>query len=295
MEVQMVNILQLVILGISLGGVFALMASGLTLIFGVMKIVNLAHAALILVAAYLALILFQQFGVDPLPSILITMPVMFLLGLVIYRLLFARIADSARYADSTVLLTFALALVIEGVLGYFFTGIYRSTTPEYATDTILLGPLYIPEGQFYATVVSFAALLALWAFLRYTKIGYAIRATTQNRTAAQTVGVNVGRISLITFGIGTALAGASGSLVTYLFTFFPAKHWEWIGVLMALIVLGGMGSLLGSFVGALILSVAAAFVGFYFGPTWAPITFFLALFLILIIKPEGLYGVKMEV
>lgn len=291
----MVNILQLIILGFSLGGVFALMASGLTLIFGVMKIVNLAHAALILVAAYVALFLFERLGIDPIPSIFITMPVMFLLGLVIYRLLFHRIADSARYADSTVLLTFALALVIEGVLGYFFSGIYRSTTPEYATDTITLGTLYIPEGQFYATVVSFAVLLGLWAFLRYTKIGYAIRATTQNRTAAQTVGVNVGRISLITFGIGVALAGASGSLVTYLFTFFPAKHWEWIGVLMALIVLGGMGSLLGSFVGAIILSIAAAFVGFYFGPTWAPITFFLALFLILIIKPEGLYGVKAEV
>ena len=291
----MVNILQLIILGISLGGVFALMASGLTLIFGVMRIVNLAHAALIIVAAYLALKLFEVFGIDPLPSIFITMPVMFLLGLVIYRLLFARLADSARYSDSTVLLTFALALVLEGLLGYFFSGIYRSTTPDYATNALHFGPLYIPEGQLYATLVSFTALLLLWAFLRYTRIGYAIRATTQNRTAAKTVGVNVGRISLITFGIGVALAGASGSLITYLFTFFPAKHWEWIGVLMALIVLGGMGSLLGSFVGALVLSVASAFVGFYFGPTWAPITFFLALFLILIFKPEGLYGVKVEV
>lgn len=291
----MVNILQLVILGISLGGVFALMASGLTLIFGVMKIVNLAHAAFILIAAYLALMLFDRFGVDPILSILFTMPVMFLLGLLIYRLLFAGIADSARYADSTVLITFALAMVIEGTLGYFFSGIYRSTTPAYATDAILLGPLYIPEGQFYATIVSFAALLGLWAFLRYTRVGYAIRATTQNRTAAKTVGVNVGRISLITFGIGMALAGASGSLITYLFTFFPAKHWEWIGILMALIVLGGMGSLLGTLVGSLVLAVAAAFVGFYFGPTWAPFTFFLALFLILIVKPEGLYGQKMEV
>lgn len=290
----MLQSLQILILGLSLGGVFALMASGLTLIFGVMRIVNLAHAAFIIVAAYLSFGLFQQFGLDPLLSVFITMPVMFLFGILIYRLLFARLTEKSGFIDSTVLITFALALVIEGVLSYLFSGIYRSVTPAYATDTLHFGPLYFPEGQFYATVVSFLVLLGLWAFLRFTRVGYAIRATMQNRTAAKTVGVNVTRISLITFGIGTALAGASGSLVTFLFTFFPAKHWEWIAILMALIVLGGMGSLLGSLVGALVLSIAAAFVSFHFGPTWSPITFFLALFLILIFKPEGLYGKKVE-
>jgi branched-chain amino acid transport system permease protein len=290
----MLQTLQILILGLSLGGVFALMASGLTLIFGVMRIVNLAHAAFIIVAAYLAFGLFQLTGLDPLLSVFITMPVMFLFGLLIYRLLFSHLTEKSGFVDSTVLITFALALVLEGLLAYFFSGIYRSVTPAYATDTLHFGALYFPEGQFYATVVSFVVLIGLWAFLRFTRVGYAIRATMQNRTAAKTVGVNVNRISLITFGIGTALAGASGSLVTFLFTFFPAKHWEWIAILMALIVLGGLGSLLGSLVGALVLSTAAAFVSFHFGPTWSPITFFLALFLILIFKPEGLYGKKVE-
>jgi branched-chain amino acid transport system permease protein len=100
---------------------------------------------------------------------------------------------------------------------------------------------------------------------------------------------------MFTFGIGTALAGASGALITFLFTFFPAKHWEWIAILMSLVVLGGMGSLLGALVGAFSLAVAAAYVSFFFGPTWSPITFFLALFIILLFRPQGIFGKKAEV
>lgn len=286
--------LQILILGLSLGGVYALMATGLTLVFGVMRIVNLAHPAIIVIAAYLSYFLYQLMGLDPLLSILITGPVLFLLGLLIYRLLFAHLKEDSRFTDATVLISFALALGVEGILAYFFTGIYRTNNPPYSTGTINLGELYFPEGQFYATLVSVAMLVGLWAFLRYTRLGYAIRATTQNRMAAETVGVNVKRISLLTFGIGTALAGVSGSLVSFLFTFYPAKHIEWIAVLMSLIVLGGMGSLLGALVGAISLAVISSFVGFYYGPTWSPVTFYLALFLVLLFKPEGLFGKKVE-
>lgn len=288
------NLLQVLIFGISLGGVYALMASGLTLIFGVMNIVNLAHAAFMVVAAYIALGLFDGLGLDPIASVIITMPVMFLVGMGVYRVLFSRIAESSRFVESTVLLTFATAMVIEGVLSFLFTGIYRSTNPTYTTDTLHFGPVYFPEGQFYATIVSVTLLLALWVFLRTTRTGYAILATMQNRTAAKTVGVDVARISLLTFGIGTALAGASGSLVSFIFTFYPAVHWDWIAVMMALIVLGGMGSLLGSLVGSFVLAVVAGFVGHFFGPVWSTITFFLALFVILLVRPQGLFGKKLE-
>jgi branched-chain amino acid transport system permease protein len=290
----MAQYMQILILGLSLGGVFALMSSGLTLIFGVMRIVNLAHAAFIVMAAYIAYWAFRNFAVDPIVSILITLPVMFLFGLLVYRLLFSKVIENPRFVEITVLLTFALSLVIEGLLTYFFTGIYRSTTPRYTTSTLHFGTFYFPEGQFYATVISILLLIGLLVFLRTTRLGYAIRATTQNRTAAKTVGVNVHRISMITFGLGTALAGASGSLVSFLFTFFPAKHVEWVTIILALIVLGGMGSLLGSLVGSFLLSAVAAVVSFNFGPTWSPITFYLALFLILLFRPQGLFGKKME-
>lgn len=290
----MSELVQVLILGLVLGGVYALMASGLTLVFGVMRIVNIAHSAFIILAAYIAYWGFKLYALDPIASILITMPVMFLVSMVLYQLLFPRITESPRYVEMTVLMTFALALILEGTMGFFFTGIYRSANPRYSTHALFFGPYYLPLGQFYATLLSLILLTLLFVFLRFSRTGRAIRATMQNRTAAQIVGVNVEWISTLAFGIGIALAGASGSLMSFLFTFFPAKHWQWVAMLLALIVLGGMGSLMGAITGALLLAVGAAYVSHFFGPTWSPITFFLALFLILLVRPQGLFGKRME-
>jgi branched-chain amino acid transport system permease protein len=284
--------IQILILGLLLGGVYALMASGLTLLFGVMRIVNLAHGALMVVAAYVSFFLFTELGIDPFVSLVVTMPTMFLVGVVVYRWLFTRLEGTDRYSEMTVLLTFGLALVIEGLLGYFFTGIFRSTSPGYATNSFLVGDLFIPRGQLYGSLTSLALILGLWLFLNFTKTGYAIQALTQNRTAAQIVGVNVRRVSTLSFGIGMALAGAAGSLLSYLFTFFPGQHWQWIALLLSLIVLGGLGSLAGAVVGSLLLAVLAAFVSNWLGSTWSPMTFYLALFIILLVRPQGLFGEK---
>ncbi|MPZ53438.1 MAG: branched-chain amino acid ABC transporter permease [Acidimicrobiia bacterium] len=286
------NLVQILILGLLLGGVYALMASGLTLLFGVMRIVNLAHGVFMVIAAYIAFFLFTELGIDPFVSLVVTMPSMFLFGVFVYRLLFTRIDDNDRYSEMTVLLTFGLALVIEGLLGYFFTGIFRSTNPGYATDSFLIGDLFVPKGQLYGALASLVLLVGLWAFLGLTKTGHAIQAITQNRTAAQIVGVNVRRVSTISFGIGMALAGAAGSLLSYLFTFFPGQHWQWIALLLSLIVLGGLGSLKGAVVGSLLLAVLSAFVSNFLGSTWSPMTFYLALFVILLIRPQGLFGEK---
>jgi branched-chain amino acid transport system permease protein len=290
----MTHLVQILLLGLALGGVYALMASGLTLIFGVMGIVNLAHAAFMTLAAYIAFWAFSLYGVDPILSVVISMPVMFALGVVVYQLLFSRLFGDVRARGMTVLLTFALALVVEGVMGFFFTNMYRSTSPSYAASALLFGPYYLPEAQFYAALMSAVLLILLWLFLQYTRTGYAIRATMQNRAAAQVVGVDVARISMLVFGIGMALAGASGSMMSFLFTFYPGKHWEWVAILLSLVVLGGMGSLLGALIGALALAVASAYVSSYFGPTWSPVTFYLALFLILLIRPQGLLGNRPE-
>ncbi|MEX2454922.1 MAG: branched-chain amino acid ABC transporter permease [Rhodospirillaceae bacterium] len=290
----MTQYIQILILGLTLGGVFALMASGLTLIFGVMSIVNLAHAAFMVLAAFMAFWAFQTLGLDPILSIPFVMAAMFVVGVVVYRVLFAKALADPHKHGVTVLVTFALALVVEGTLGYFFSNIYRSTRPSYASDAILVGPYFLPEAQFYATLLSILILCGLWAFLRFTRTGYAIRATMYNRTAAEVVGVNVDRISMIVFGIGMALAGASGSMISFLFSFYPGKHWEWVAILLSLVVLGGMGSLLGALIGALALSVIAAFVSAEFGPTWSPVTFYLALFVILLVRPQGLLGKKPE-
>ncbi len=225
----------------------------------------------------------------------VTVPVLFILGLIYYKVLFAPRADNPRFTDLTVLITFASGLILEGLMSYFLTGIYRSVNPVYAQRPIKFAGFFVPESQLYATLISIGLIGALWLFLRYTRIGNAIRATMQNRNAAQVVGVNVTWASMLAFGIGLGMAGASGSLLSFIFSFYPAKHVAWIGMLMSLVVLGGMGSLMGSLVGSFLLAVIAALVNFYFGPTWAPITFYLALFLILLFRPQGLFGKKVEV
>lgn len=290
----MTEALQLLVLGVTLGGVYALMASGLTLVFGVMHIVNLAHAVFIFLGSYLTYFSFTLLKIDPFVSLLLTMPIMFGIGVGLYRLLFPRLEGSHRFVQATVLLTFALALVVEGILAFLFTNIYRTTTPSYATEAFLVGPYYIPAAQLYGAGVSIVLLGLLWAFLYLTRVGGAIRATMQNRTAAQIVGVNVRRTSGIAFGVGLAMAGASGALVSFLFTFFPSGHWQWIALLLSVIVLGGLGSLKGALVGAFLLGIASVYVGDWFGSTWQPMTFYLALFLILLVRPQGLFGRPLE-
>ncbi|MEC9404781.1 MAG: branched-chain amino acid ABC transporter permease, partial [Pseudomonadota bacterium] len=273
----MADIIQTLILGLALGGVFALMGSGLSLVFGVMRIVNLAHPVLIIAGAYVAYWGFRLYGIDPLMMLPVAIVILAAIGVVLYKLVFEREARSAKYSEMTVLLTFAIAMIVEGALGGFFSNTQRVTSPDYATDAIFIGDVFIPTGQLYAGILSLIIISALALFLKYSSFGYAIRATTQNREAAELLGVNVNCVALVSFAIGIGLAGAAGCLVSFVFSFFPAKHWEWIAVLMSLVVLGGMGSLLGTVVASFLLSVIAAFVGTYVGATWSTMTFFLAL------------------
>lgn len=286
----MADFIQILVLGLALGGVYSLMGAGLSLVFGVMRIVNLAHPALIIGGAYVAYWGFKLYGIDPLVMLPVAALILAVTGVILYKVVFEREARAASYSEMTVLLTFALAMIVEGGLGGAFTNTHRVTSPAYATDAFFIGSVFIPKGQLYAGIVSLVIIAALALFLKYSRFGYAIRATTQNREAAELLGVNVNRVGLVSFAIGLALAGAAGALVSFVFSFFPAKHWEWISILMSLVVLGGMGSILGTVVAAFTLSVIAAFVGTWVGATWSTLTFFVALFLILMVRPQGLFG-----
>lgn len=286
----MMDLLQVVILGLCLGFVYALMATGLTLVFGVMRIVNLAHPILILCGAFVAYWLSKLYGIDPIISTPISAAVVACIGIVIYKLVFERDAGEQKYSEMTVLLTFGVAMILDGLLSFSFKNTQRVTSPSYATDAFFFGDIFLPAAQLYSGIISALILIILALFLKYSELGVAIRATSQNRTNAELVGVNVKMVCLISFAIGCGLAGASGSLVSFLFSFFPAKHWEWIGILMSLVVLGGMGSILGAVVGAVSLCVISSIVASYIAPSWSTMVFFLALFLILLIKPHGLFG-----
>ena len=290
----MMFIIQTIILGLCLGFVYALMATGLTLIFGAMRIVNLAHPIFILVGAFAAYYLFVYFGLDPIYAIPLCAAVTALLGAIVYKLVFEKDAGSQTYSEMTVLLTFGTAMVLDGTLSYFFKNTQRITSPPYATDAIFLGELFLPTAQLYSGLISIAIIVSLGIFLKFTKLGIAIRATSLSRVNAELVGINVKFVCLFSFILGCALAGCAGSLVSFVFSFFPAKHWEWIAILMSLVVLGGMGSITGVVIAAAILSVIASLVGALIAPAWSTMVFYVALFIMLLIKPHGMFGKYLE-
>jgi branched-chain amino acid transport system permease protein len=280
-------LIQTIILGLLVGGVYALMSSGLTLIFGVMRVINVAHGAFLILAAYLTYWLFQLTGLDPIISIALTAPLLFGLGWVIQRYVLSRIENPER---SSVIITFALAVTLEGLMGTFWKTTIRSVKPEYASEVLQFATYRFPVTRLAGFAAALLVLLILYLILQRTNLGRAIRATIQDRNAAQLVGVNVQMVSAITFGIGIATAAAGGSLLSMIYSFNASSQTDWITRVLSVIVLGGMGSLPGAFVAAIILGVMEQLTAVIVTLYWSPIVFYLFLFLTLVFRPQGLMG-----
>jgi len=280
-------LIQTIILGLLVGGVYALMSSGLTLIFGVMRVINVAHGAFLILAAYSTYWLFQLTGLDPIISIALTAPLLFGLGWVIQRYILSRIENPER---SSVIITFALAVTLEGLMGTFWKTTIRSVKPEYASEVLKFASYRFPVTRLAGFAAALLVLLILYLILQRTNLGRAIRATIQDRNAAQLVGVNVQMVSAVTFGIGIATAAAGGSLLSMIYSFNASSQTDWITRVLSVIVLGGMGSLPGAFVAAIILGVMEQLTAVVVTLYWSPIVFYLFLFLTLIFRPQGLMG-----
>jgi len=279
--------IQTIILGLLVGGVYALMSSGLTLIFGVMRVINVAHGAFLILGAYLTYWLFQLTGLDPIISIVLTAPILFLIGWGVQRYVLTRLENPER---SSVLVTFALDITMEGLMGTFWKTTIRSVKPEYAAEVIKFMTYRIPVTRLIGFGAALLVLLILYIILQRTNLGRAIRATIQDRNAAQLVGVNVQAVSALTFGIGIATAAVGGSLLSMIYSFNASSQTDWITRVLSIIVLGGMGSLPGAFIAAIILGVMEQLTAVMVTLYWSPIVFYLFLFLTLIVRPQGLMG-----
>jgi branched-chain amino acid transport system permease protein len=288
----MTLVLEAAVLGVLTGGVYALMASGLTLIFGVMRIINVGHGALVVLGAYLSFAASRSLNLDPFLTLVITMPVMFLLGLVL-QTVFIRPLKTDREALS-VLVTYALALGIEGVLGYFFTTNYVQLKAWYDTASFPIGDFRITYVYVFGFVLCLAILGAMFLVLYRTTFGASIRATMLNRTAAQLIGIDVDRVSAFAFGIGMATAAAGGVVFGITNSFNPGSHYDLISRLLTIIVLGGLGSLRGAVIAALIMLVSEDITSVVISPVWANFVFFVILILVLLVRPQGLYGVRVR-
>jgi branched-chain amino acid transport system permease protein len=276
------------VLGILVGGMYALMASGLTLIFGVMRLINIAHAAVIIFASYLSWMLFTSWGIDPLISIPILVVVFFIAGALLQKGVLSALID--KDLSLALLATLGVANILEGMEGAFWTSSFHAIHTDYSVLTYHFGDIYVPLIRIITFVASGILLGGLYVLLNHSNLGRAIRATTQNRGVAQLVGVNVERITMIAFGIGIAVAAAAGPLMGMYYPFYPNSHWGWIGKVMAIVVLGGLGSFRGTLVAALILGIAEQVSVLYVPADWAAMVFFVFLFAVLIVRPQGFFG-----
>jgi branched-chain amino acid transport system permease protein len=288
----MSELVQAIALGLLIGGVYALLASGLTLIFGVMDVINVAQGALLILAAFIAWTLWKDAGIDPLLGVLVTTPAMFVLGLVLYLLTVQWL--SGKPASMSVLLTFALAIVAEGAMGLIWSNTSHAATPGYFNQSYELAGISLPKAQVYGCAVAIAVLVTLYVVLQRTWFGRAVRALSENAQSARLVGVNVRAVAALTFAVGVATTGAGGSVASVLYPFLPGSHYQWISRLLGIIVLGGMGSLPGAVLGALSLGLAETLTTTYVGPQWATAVPYMLIMAVLLARPQGIMGAKLR-
>jgi branched-chain amino acid transport system permease protein len=282
-------VFQSIILGLLLGGLYALLAAGLTLYFGVMRVVMIAHSAFLILAAYLAWFFHRETNLDPLLSLAATVPAFFLIGVLMQRVLLARLRPLTLTMMS-VLLTFAIALVIEGALGYVWGGTQRRVQLGYGGTSLELFGARIAVVKLIAFGLAAASMLGLYLLLKKSRFGQALRATIQHREAAQLLGMDTDRIAGYGFGIGLATAAIGGTALALDATIYPSLHWHWIGPLMAIIVVGGLGSVPGAAMAAMVLGLLQSLLQIELGTTWAQTVFYVALFGTLAFRPQGFFG-----
>jgi branched-chain amino acid transport system permease protein len=281
-------IIEAIITGILTGGVYALMASGLTLVFGVMDIINVGQGALVILGAYLSYYLEQTLHIDLFLGLLITLPLMFGLGLLI-EWLFIRPIKRDRTMLS-ILVTFGVALIIEGILNFIFSADNVKLQAWYVTASIPVGGFYLAYIYIFGFLLAVVLLGGLYLLLYRTKFGHSLRASMQNRTAAELIGIDVERVSAITFGIGVALAAAGGMAFGATNAFNAGSAYDLISRLLAIIIFGGMGSLRGALIASVGMLIVEDVTSVIWSPVWASTIFFILLVLILLVRPQGLFG-----
>ena len=282
-------VLQLTIDGLLLGGVFALAALGLNVIFGVTRIVNLAHGQIVVLTALTTAIVFQRFGITPLEALPAAMAAGFVAGAVIERLILRRLPEDAPTAETTsLLLTFGVSYFLVGLGLAIFTGDFRSVA--YLTDSWLLGPLAIGKSRFLAFAVAIAIAALLGLLLRATKLGRALRAASQNLDGARACGINIDRMRTLSFGLGSAIAAAAGALLSMIYAVNPDSGSQFTLIAFSVVVLGGLGSYSGALLGSAILGLAVSFVGFFGNTQLGAMMPYAVFVLVLLFRPSGLLG-----
>jgi len=279
-----------VIGGVFLGAVYALVALGLTLIYGVLHIINFAHGALLMLSMYAVYFAWYYWGVDPYVAMLFIVPGGFVFG---YGLQRGVIGKTSHGKDEIILLvTLGISIVIENLALFFFSADERSVQVPYDLDGIDLGVTYVVYPEIFALVGSLLFTLLLWIFMSRTDTGKAIRCVAKERQGARLVGINVEHIFAVTFGLGTALVAAAASLLAPTYSVHPQSGYLFVLIAFTVVVLGGMGSFVGALVGGFLIGITEQLGRLYLGESLGLITISVIFILILLFRPTGLFGQK---
>jgi len=280
-------LLQFLIGGLLAGMLYALIACGLNLVFGVMRVINLAHAELMLAGAFIAF-LFFQIGLHPLLTLPIAMILLFIFGYILQRVLVERVVGKDELAS--LMVTYGLSIILMNLGLLLFTSDFKSV--PVLQGSLIFGDLIISKPRGVAGIVAIIITLSVFIFLERSRLGKAIRAVAEHSEVAMICGIDVVKIRMLTFGLAASMAAAAGVMLSMIYSFSPETGADFILKCFAIIIIGGMGNFVGAFYGAILLGLAEAFVGGFMSTQWAEAVAYLLLVLVLIIRPTGLKGSK---
>jgi branched-chain amino acid transport system permease protein len=281
----MINFIEIFIRGLMLGSVYALVGMGLTLVWGVVGIVNIAHGEFVMLGAYFAFWAFSLLHFNPLLSVLFSIPVFFLAGMVIHRRITERLVK--EHELSALILTFGMSILIWNLAQFFWTNTYRSVS--YLTGNFPFMGLVLARSKTVSFGLAIGITTALFLSLKYSKWGKAIRATSQNSEVALVCGINTMKMRALTFGMGIGLAGAAGAIVSLQWVIFPQMGGTYISKAFAIVVLGGLGNIHGALAGGLVIGVLESLVTQYWSAKMAQIIPSVTILIILLLRPTGLF------
>jgi branched-chain amino acid transport system permease protein len=281
-------LLQLAIGGLLAGALYALLASGLNLVFGVMRVINLAHGELMIAGAFLAWLLYSLLGLHPLLALPVATVVLFILGFYLQRLLIERIVG--RDELTSLLVTYGLSIILMNAGLLVFSADFRAVPALQGAVYLEDLDLVLSKPRAVAGVMSIVLTAGVYWFLKHSRTGKAIRAVSEHAEVAMICGIDVTRIRMVTFGLAAAMAGAAGVMLTTIYSFSPETGADFVLKCFAIIVIGGMGNFVGALFGGLLLGFAEAFVSGFLSTQWAEAVAYLLLVLVLILRPAGLLG-----